>query len=71
MTVIIVYLLYTIFEADYLLRQAGDFYRELGLSPGADEKTIKSKFRRLQVTFESKNARRLLLTGSQSCDTPP
>ena len=47
MTVIIVYLLYTIYEADYTIRQRGDFYQDLGLSPGAEEKQIKSKFRRL------------------------
>lgn len=49
MTVVIVYLLYTIYEADYWIRQQGDFYQDLGLSPGVDGKTIKSKFRRLQV----------------------
>ena len=47
MTVIIVYLLYTLYEADYTIRQRGDFYQDLGLSPGAEEKQIKSKFRRL------------------------
>lgn len=47
MTVIIVYLLYTLYEADYTMRQSGDFYQDLGLTPGADEKQIKSRFRRL------------------------
>ena len=47
MTVIIVYLLYTFYEADYIIRQRGDFYQDLGLTPGAEEKQIKSKFRRL------------------------
>ena len=47
MTVIIVYLLYTLYEADYIMRQSGDFYQDLGLAPGAEEKQIKSKFRRL------------------------
>ena len=47
MTVIIIYLLYTLYEADYTIRQRGDFYQDLGLSPGAEEKQIKSKFRRL------------------------
>ena len=47
MTVIIVYLLYTLYEADYIMRQSGDFYQDLGLTPGADEKQIKSRFRRL------------------------
>ncbi|MCJ1272820.1 hypothetical protein MMC21_000609 [Puttea exsequens] len=45
--VIIVYLLYTLYEADYLVRQNGDFYRTLGVFPGADEKSIRSRFRRL------------------------
>ena len=49
--VIVAYLLYTIFEADYWIRQAGDFYQHLGVSPGVDEKIIKSKFRRLQAPF--------------------
>ena len=47
MTVIIVYLLYTLYEADYILRQSGDFYQDLGLAPGVEEKQIKSRFRRL------------------------
>lgn len=47
MTVIIVYLLYTFYEADYIMRQSGDFYQDLGLAPGAEEKQIKSRFRRL------------------------
>ena len=29
------------------MRQSGDFYQDLGLTPGADEKQIKSRFRRL------------------------
>lgn len=47
MTVIIVYLLYTLFEADYWVQQQGDFYQALGVTPDVDEKAIKSKFRRL------------------------
>ncbi|CAD6589887.1 MAG: hypothetical protein ASARMPRED_004304 [Alectoria sarmentosa] len=47
MTVIIVYLLYTLYEADYILRQSGDFYQDLGLAPDVEEKQIKSRFRRL------------------------
>ena len=49
MIVVIAYLLYTLFEADYWVRQNGDFYQVLGLAPGAGEKAIKSKFRRLYV----------------------
>jgi len=51
MTVILAYLLYTLYEADYLLRRSGDFYNDLGLSPGAEEKAIKSRFRRLYVVI--------------------
>ncbi|KAG8533681.1 uncharacterized protein KY384_001422 [Bacidia gigantensis] len=47
MTVIVIYLLYTIYEADYALRQEGDFYQDLRVSLDADEKQIKSKFRKL------------------------
>ena len=46
-SVIVIYLLYTIYEADYWVRQEKDFYQNLGLTPDADEKKIKSKFRRL------------------------
>ena len=47
MTVVLAYLLYTIVEADYELRRAGDFYQDLGLPHSVDEKGIKSRFRRL------------------------
>lgn len=46
-TVIVVYLLYTLFEADYVVRQKKDFFQELGLTPSAGDKQIKSKFRRM------------------------
>jgi propanediol dehydratase large subunit len=52
MTVILAYLLYTLYEADYLVRQSGDFYTDMGLSPGAEEKAIKSRFRRLYAIAE-------------------
>ncbi|KAL1979448.1 hypothetical protein VTN96DRAFT_5946 [Rasamsonia emersonii] len=45
--VITTYLLYTLYESFYQIRAAGDFYRLLGVSPRADEKAIKSRFRRL------------------------
>ncbi len=45
--VIAIYLLYTIYEADYSLRQEGDFYQDLDLPVDADEKKIKARFRRL------------------------
>lgn len=45
--VIVTYLAYTIFEADYYLRQDGNFYSDLGVGLDADEKIVKSRFRRL------------------------
>ncbi|KAJ5201530.1 uncharacterized protein N7498_006193 [Penicillium cinerascens] len=41
------YLLYTLYETFHQVQVAGDFYQALGVSPFADERTIKSKFRRL------------------------
>lgn len=48
---IVVYLLYTIYEADWQLRQAGDFYQALGVPHDVGEKGIQSRFRRLTVQF--------------------
>lgn len=45
--VILIYLLYTVYETDYWIRQSGDFYQDLGLSLDSDERKIKSRFRRL------------------------
>lgn len=41
------YLLYTLYETFHQVQVAGDFYRALGVSPLADDRTIKSRFRRL------------------------
>ncbi|RAL04341.1 J domain-containing protein [Aspergillus ibericus CBS 121593] len=41
------YLLYTLYETFHRVQVAGDFYRALGVSPLADERSIKSRFRRL------------------------
>lgn len=49
MTVVMLYLVYTIYETDYWVRRQSDFYQALGVSLDADEKKIKSKFRRLYV----------------------
>lgn len=49
--VIVAYLLYTIYEADYNLRRQGDFYSLLGVSHAATEKEVQSRFRRLTVQF--------------------
>ncbi|OTB09105.1 hypothetical protein M426DRAFT_316398 [Hypoxylon sp. CI-4A] len=45
--VVSVYLLYTIYEADYELSRASDYYQDLGVSLSASERDIKSRFRRL------------------------
>lgn len=47
--VIVVYLLYTVYEADYQLRLAGDFYQDLGVAHDVAEKAVQSRFRRLYV----------------------
>jgi hypothetical protein len=48
--VIVAYLLYTIYDADYQLRGAGDFYQVLGVPHDVDEKALQSRFRRLYVS---------------------
>lgn len=45
--VILLYLLYTVYEADWQLRRAGDFYSLLGVPHDCGDKAINSKFRRL------------------------
>ncbi|KAK4041770.1 hypothetical protein C8A01DRAFT_34149 [Parachaetomium inaequale] len=45
--VITLYLLYTIYEADYDLQRAGTFYTDLGVPLNATDREIKSRFRRL------------------------
>ncbi|KAI0156800.1 membrane associated DnaJ chaperone-like protein [Xylariaceae sp. FL1272] len=45
--VITVYLLYTLYEADWELRRSGNYYHDLGVPFDASEKDIKSRFRRL------------------------
>jgi hypothetical protein len=47
MLVVSAYLLYTIYEADWQIRLGGDFYQDLGVSHGASDRDIKSRFRRL------------------------
>ncbi|KAF9886412.1 hypothetical protein FE257_011444 [Aspergillus nanangensis] len=41
------YLLYTLYEVFHRVQVEGDFYRALGVSPLAEDKAIKSRFRRL------------------------
>lgn len=45
--VVSAYLLYTIYEADWDIRRASDYYQDLGISHNASEREIKSRFRRL------------------------
>ncbi|KAI1200848.1 membrane associated DnaJ chaperone-like protein [Nemania serpens] len=45
--VITLYLLYTIYEADWELQRGGSFYESLGVPFHASERDIKSRFRRL------------------------
>ncbi|OAL71048.1 hypothetical protein A7D00_4710 [Trichophyton violaceum] len=51
------YLLYTIYEEYHSLRVAPDFYQILGVLPTSDERTIKSRFRRLATVFHPDKAR--------------
>lgn len=45
--VITSYLLYTLYETFHQVQLAGNYYQALGVSPFADERAIKSRFRRL------------------------
>ncbi|MCJ1362365.1 hypothetical protein MMC16_001468 [Acarospora aff. strigata] len=45
--VVLAYLLYTIVQVDYDIQRAGSFYQDLGLAPDADDRAIKSRFRKL------------------------
>ncbi len=49
--VVSAYLLYTIYEADFQIRQAGDFYSDLGLPFSSSDREIKSRFRRLASKY--------------------
>jgi hypothetical protein len=47
--VVSIYLVFTIFEADWNMRRQGDFYQALGVGHDVDDRALKSKFRRLYV----------------------
>lgn len=49
--VVSAYLLYTIYEADWEIRRASDFYQDLGVAHGSTERDIKSRFRRLAAMY--------------------
>ena len=50
------YLLYTIYEADWDIRRASDFYQDLGVPHNASERDVKSAFRRLAARFHPDKA---------------
>ncbi|CAK3751973.1 membrane associated chaperone like [Lecanosticta acicola] len=54
--VIVLYLLYTIYEADYQLLKESDFYTTLGVPCDVGEKALQSKFRRLTVQYHPDKA---------------
>ncbi|KOS20300.1 Chaperone protein DnaJ [Escovopsis weberi] len=45
--VVALYLLYTIYEADWALRREGSFYTDLGVPFAASDRDVKARFRRL------------------------
>ncbi|KAL1858303.1 hypothetical protein VTK73DRAFT_7848 [Phialemonium thermophilum] len=49
--VVSLYLLYTVYEADFELRRAGSFYADLGVPLDASERDIKTRFRRLAALY--------------------
>ncbi|KAL2115828.1 hypothetical protein VTJ04DRAFT_10083 [Mycothermus thermophilus] len=54
--VVTLYLLYTIYEADYELQRAGTFYTDLGVPLTATDREIKSRFRRLAALYHPDKA---------------
>ncbi|KAF2091322.1 hypothetical protein K490DRAFT_34335 [Saccharata proteae CBS 121410] len=50
-SVIITYLLYSIYEADWQLQRSPNFYNALSVPPDASERQIQSRFRRLTLQF--------------------
>ncbi|KAG8630294.1 hypothetical protein KVT40_001913 [Elsinoe batatas] len=50
-TVILAYLAYTVYNADYTLQQEPSFYQSLGVPLDATERAIQSRFRRLTVQY--------------------
>jgi hypothetical protein len=45
------YLLYTLYEADFELRRAGTFYTDLSLPVDATDREVKSRFRRMAALY--------------------
>ena len=46
-SIILLYLLYTIYEADWEVRLRGDFYQDLGVPHDVAVKDLQSRFRKL------------------------
>ncbi|KAL2127826.1 hypothetical protein VTI74DRAFT_10115 [Chaetomium olivicolor] len=61
--VVALYLLYTIYEADYDLQRAGSFYTDLSVPLNATDREIKSRFRRLAALYHPDKA-----AGSNAAD---
>lgn len=54
--VVCVYLAFTIYEADWELRRAGDFYSTLGVAPDAGVRDIKRRYRQLSALMHPDKA---------------
>lgn len=54
--IVSLYLLYTLYEADYELQRAGSFYADLGLPLSATDREVKSRFRRLAALYHPDKA---------------
>jgi hypothetical protein len=54
--VVSLYLLYTIYEADYELQRASTFYADLSLPVTATDREVKSRFRRLAALYHPDKA---------------
>lgn len=54
--VIVAYLLYTVYEADWQLLRESDFYQLLGVPHDVEEKALQSRFRRLTVQYHPDKA---------------
>ncbi|KAI1173138.1 hypothetical protein F4777DRAFT_581262 [Nemania sp. FL0916] len=68
--VITLYLLYTIYEADWELQREGSFYASLGVPFGASERDIKSRFRRLAALHHPDKVSHTAAAGAGAGNTP-
>ncbi|PGG98483.1 hypothetical protein AJ79_08855 [Helicocarpus griseus UAMH5409] len=63
------YLLYSFYDTYHKLRVDGDFYQLLGVLPTADDRTIKSRFRRL-AALHHPDKRQQIVNNSGSDESP-